>query len=123
MRGGRFSVTEPVVTVVIPTRNRLPLLQESVANVRAQTFTDWELIVVDDASEDGTWSWLSSLADSRIRVIRLARHSERSAARNRGLVEARGEFVLFLDDDDRLYPRALERLADALARHSDAVAV
>lgn len=113
----------PLVTVVIPTRNRRPLLQEAVSSVQRQTYTNWELIVVDDCSEDGTWAWLSSLKDPRIRAVRLERHSERSAARNRGLSEARGEYVLFLDDDDLLTPRALERLMEAARWHPDAVGV
>ncbi|MDE2179509.1 MAG: glycosyltransferase family 2 protein [candidate division NC10 bacterium] len=115
-------MAEPIVTVIIPTRNRLLLLQEAVASVQAQTLQDWELIVVDDASEDATWTWLQTIAGPRIRPIRLEKHSERSAARNAGLAEAGGEFVLFLDDDDRLRPRALERLLAALTRHLDAIA-
>ncbi|MDR7542947.1 MAG: glycosyltransferase family 2 protein [Armatimonadota bacterium] len=111
------------VSVVIPTRNRLALLQEAIESVRRQTYSHWELIVVDDCSEDDTWAWLSSLGDPRIRAVRLERHSERSAARNRGLAEARGEYVLFLDDDDLLTPRALERLMEAARRHPDAVGV
>ncbi len=111
-----------LVSVVTPTRNRLAFLQEAVESVRHQTYEAWELIVVDDASEDGTWAWLSSLADPRIRALRLERHSERSAARNRGLAQAQGEFVLFLDDDDRLCAHAIECLVGALANHPDAVA-
>ncbi|MDR7550841.1 MAG: glycosyltransferase family 2 protein [Armatimonadota bacterium] len=112
-----------MVTVVIPTRNRRALLEEAVASVQRQTRRHWELIVVDDCSEDGTWAWLSSLRDPRIRAMRLEQHSERSAARNGGLAEARGMYVLFLDDDDLLTPRALERLMEAARRHPDAVGV
>jgi hypothetical protein len=85
---------------------------------------DWELVVVDDASEDTTWRWVTELSarDRRVHIGRLARKSERSAARNRGLAEARGEFVLFLDDDDRLFPDALQALASALGRHREAYA-
>ncbi len=112
----------PVVSVVIPTRNRLALLQEAVESVRSQTYQAWELIVVDDASEDGTWEWLTAQRDPMMQVMRLERHSERSAARNRGLSIARGEFVLFLDDDDRLLPKALARLVRGLRRWPTAVA-
>lgn len=114
-------MAEPAVTVVIPTRNRLPLLQEAVASVQAQTFQDWQLIVVDDASEDGTRAWVQTLADPRIRAIRLQNQSERSAARNRGLVDAGGEYVLFLDDDDRLTGVAIEQLVKELRRSQRAV--
>jgi GT2 family glycosyltransferase len=113
----------PRVSVIIPTRNRRVLVQEAVESVRRQTYPNWELIVVDDCSEDDTWAWLSSLGDPRIRAIRLERHSERSAARNRGLEEARGEWVLFLDDDDLLTLRALVRLMGAAVRKPGAVGV
>src|SRR5437016_5583373 len=88
---------EPLVTVVIPTRNRLRYLEEAIESVRRQTYPNWELVVVDDASEDGTWEWLQMLVDPRIHALRQPQHRERSAARNRGLAEARGEYVLFLD--------------------------
>jgi glycosyltransferase involved in cell wall biosynthesis len=110
------------VTVVIPTRNRLDLLRQAIESVERQSLSDWEVVVVDDASDDETPSWLEDVRNRRIRAVRLDRRSERSAARNRGLRAARGECVLFLDDDDRLRPRALERLTRALARRPDAVA-
>jgi hypothetical protein len=112
----------PRVTVVIPTRNRLHLLREAIESVERQSLSDWELVVVDDASEDDTPKWLEGQRDPRIRPVRLDRHSERSAARNRGLREARGETVLFLDDDDRLRAGALERLNRELGRRPEAVA-
>jgi glycosyltransferase involved in cell wall biosynthesis len=112
----------PRATVVIPTRNRLPLLREAIASVERQTFPDWEAVVVDDDSSDGTPPWLDGLSDSRIRSFRLREHSERTVARNVGLREARGEIVVFLDDDDRLLPHALGLLCGALERHADAVA-
>jgi glycosyltransferase involved in cell wall biosynthesis len=111
-----------LITIVIPTRNRLRYLQEAIESVRRQTCRNWELVVVDDASNDGTWAWLDSLCDPRIRAVQLKARSERSAARNRGLAEATGAYVLFLDDDDRLRARALEELATALVRHPEALA-
>jgi hypothetical protein len=110
------------VTVVIPTRNRLRLLKEALDSVWGQLYTDWELIVVDDASDDGTAEWLSANAQARTRAIRLESHLERSAARNRGLWAARGEFVLFLDDDDRLRLDALGALTRTLRANPKAVA-
>jgi glycosyltransferase involved in cell wall biosynthesis len=110
------------VTVVIPTRNRLPLLREAVASVLGQDLPSWELIVIDDASSDGTASWVEGLGDPRVRGIHLDSQVERSAARNRGLAEATAPSVLFLDDDDRLRPAALRDLASALDRAPEAVA-
>lgn len=111
----------PLVEVVIPTRNRWPLLHEAVKSVQRQSLADWGLVVVDDASTDGTPEYLAELADARIRIVRLERHSERAAARNRGLDAVDAEFVLFLDDDDRLLPNALERLVRPLASRSGPV--
>lgn len=110
------------VSVVISTFNRRRLLEEAVASVCAQTISSWELLVVDDASGDDTWSWLSTLHDRRIRAFRQAANQERSVARNRGLAEASGPYVMFLDDDDRLVPQALETLVDALQKHPTAIA-
>jgi glycosyltransferase involved in cell wall biosynthesis len=110
------------VSVIIPTRNRLALLREALASVQMQSYPDWDLIIVDDASEDGTADCLRTLSDPRVRVIRMEQHGERSAARNRGLRDAVAEWVLFLDDDDRLKPHALARLVGALAEHPRAIA-
>ena len=115
-------MTDPLISVVIATRDRRELLAEAVESVRRQTSCDWELLVVDDASRDGTPQWLANLRDERVRSFRLSEHSERSAARNRGLNEARGEFVMFLDDDDRLRPQALAYLVEHLRRDARAVA-
>jgi hypothetical protein len=112
----------PLATVVIPTRDRLPLLREAVASVLAQDWPSWELVVIDDASSDGTSAWVAGLTDGRVRGVRLDTNVERSAARNRGLAEASAPMVLFLDDDDRMRPSALRRLAGALERAPEAVA-
>ena len=111
-----------VISVIIPTRDRLGFLKEAISSVQAQTYSDWEAIVIDDASTDGTWQWLASLGEGRIRGVHLERHCERSAARNRGVREAGGELVLFLDDDDRLKPHALACLSAELEQHPDAIA-
>lgn len=113
----------PAITIVIPTRNRLRFLEESLTSIRDQTFSEWEAIVVDDCSSDQTWRWLTGIKDPRFRPFRMEKPSERSTARNRGLEVARGEFVLFLDDDDRLMPRALQYLIGWHRRKPDAIAV
>ncbi len=111
---------EPRVSVVIATRNRRALLAEAVASVERQRGVSWELIVVDDASTDDTTEYLSTLTWAR--AFRQSEHGERSAARNRGLAEARGDTVMFLDDDDLLHDGALSILCAALDRHPQAVA-
>jgi glycosyltransferase involved in cell wall biosynthesis len=96
-------------------------LREAVESVQQQSLTDWGLVVVDDASTDGTPERVVALEDERIRLIRLERHSERGAARNHGLEAVSAKFVLFLDDDDRLLPYALERLVRPLTKSPQAV--
>lgn len=110
------------VTVVIPTRDRLLLLREAVASVQLQDLPSWEVVVVDDASSDGTSAWVGGLGDSRVRCVRVDTRVERSAARNLGLAEAQAPTVLFLDDDDRLRQSALRHLSRALERAPGAVA-
>ena len=112
----------PKISIVIPTRNRRSLLAETIDSILAQTLPDWELIVVDDASEDDTFPYVSGLGDPRVRAIRLEQHAERSAARNIGLDLARGEFILFLDDDDLLIESGLQTHIDAFAGHPAAIA-
>ncbi len=111
---------KPRVSVVITTRNRRQFLAEAVASARLQCAAEVELIVVDDASSDGSWDWLAAQAD--LRAVRLDTNSQLAAARNAGLAVATSQLVWFLDDDDRLRPRALEALAAALQATPAAVA-
>jgi len=102
---------KPDVTVVIPTRNRLPLLPVAVDSVLAQTHADFELIVVDDGSDDGTADYLAGLTDPRVSWHRFETHRGGNAARNRGAAAARSEILSFLDSDDFYHPH---RLADVM---------
>jgi glycosyltransferase involved in cell wall biosynthesis len=101
---------EPAVSIVVPTRNRAPLLERAICSVIAQSRHDWELIVVDDASEDGTRNLVSRFAavDPRIRSILLAEKAGGAATRNHGIDAARADWVAFLDDDDEWLPAKLE---------------
>lgn len=110
------------VAVVIATRNRIDHLRDAVASVERQTFDRWEVVIVDDESSDDTTRWACAHPDSRVRCVRLDRNVERSAARNFGVGETRASYTLFLDDDDRLRPMALERLVAALDENASAVA-
>lgn len=113
---------EPCVTVVVATRNRWRWLCQCVQSVRAQEGVSWELVVVDDCSSDESASRLEELEGDGVQVYRQQEPQERCAARNRGLNLARGRFVMFLDDDDRLWPGALSALVAALEGNEDAVA-
>jgi hypothetical protein len=118
----RPSPAEADVTVVVRTRNRVRLLQECIASVEAQRGAAWELVVVDDASSDGTGEWLDTVRGPRLTAVRLPEWSNVAGAGNRGLELARAGHVMFLDDDDLLEPTALRTLSTALADHRHAIA-
>lgn len=98
--------TPPTVSVVISTYNRADLLDQTLASVFAQTYRDFEVIVVDDGSTDHTRRTVQKYGD-RINFIH-QRNSGRSLARNAGIAAARGEYIAFLDDDDLWLPRKVE---------------
>ena len=105
---------DPTVTVVIPTFNRLALLREAVESVKAQSYDDWELLVVDDGSTDQTAEYVQAEQDQRIDLIRSAHRGNVGAVRNLGVSHARGRFVAFLDSDDLWKPTKLKRQITAL---------
>jgi glycosyltransferase involved in cell wall biosynthesis len=107
--------SEPRVSVVVPTWNRLALLDRALAAVEAQEFRDFEVIVVDDASTDGTAEWIRARRPD-VHLIASPARVGAAAARNLALARARGEFVAFLDDDDVWRPGYLA----AQAAHLDA---
>lgn len=108
------------VSVVIPTYNRAALLPRAMRSVLGQTFAGLELIVVDDAGEDGSADVAERCTDPRVRVVRLARNGGVSRALNEGIAVARGELVAFLGDDDEWLPELLERLVARLDNNGDA---
>jgi glycosyltransferase involved in cell wall biosynthesis len=95
------------VSVVIPTRNRCELLELAMRSVLRQQDVDVEVIVVDEASTDGTAALLAARGDDRVRVIRHDTPQGVATARNRGAAEARGDWLAFLDDDDVWAPDKL----------------
>ena len=105
--------------MVLPTWNRLPYLREAVRSVLRQTYPRWELIVVDDASGDDTLRWLESVGDPRVRWLTLPHSGNLGKLRNRGVAEARGDLIAFLDSDDAFEPRKLEVQLGALAAHPE----
>ncbi len=110
------------VSVVMPAWNAGPFIQEAVESVLAQTFVDWELIIVDDGSTDGTVNAAGRVEDTRIRLIE-QRNAGASAARNSGVAAANADYVFFLDADDRLRPDALQRVVAALDANPKVCAV
>ncbi len=115
----KTSRNKPLVSVIIPTYNRGWILKEAIDSVLAQDFKDYELIVVDDGSSDNTSEVLDTYGQEII-VLRQANKGV-SAARNRGIAEAGGQLVAFLDSDDRWLPRKLSRQVDFFILNPDAV--
>lgn len=110
---------EPLISVVMPTRNRSSMLAPAVASVLAQTYPSWELVVVDDGSEDETPEVLAELAaEPRIRPLRID-HGGVGAARNAGLAAARGTLVAYLDDDNAMHPGWLRSVAWAFEQRPE----
>src|SRR4051812_6017095 len=108
-----FPVMVPsmLFSVVVPTYNRLYLLSRALETVCAQTHADFEIIIVDDGSTDGTREWLASHgAPVPVRVLEQSNRGP-GAARNLGIREARGDYIAFLDSDDLWFPWTLETFA------------
>lgn len=108
----------PVVTVVIPTYNHAHFLREALASLRAQTYSDWEAVVVNNFSDDDTVAVIESFADSRIVLENFRNNGIIAASRNRGIALARGRYVAFLDSDDTWYP---EKLAKCMGHFNNGI--
>lgn len=112
---------DPVVTVVVPTYNRAGLIGAAIDSVLRQTYSDFEIIVVDDGSTDDTEAVVGAYGD-RVRYVRTSNGGS-GHARNVGMRHARGRYLTFLDSDDLLYPYALELETSLLDRFPDVAMV
>ncbi len=108
------------VSVIMPCYNSAGTIRDSIASVQAQTHGNWELIVVDDGSEDLSSDIVHDMRDSRIMLIK-QNNGGPANARNRGLAASKGQFIAFLDSDDTWEPTFLERMLDALDPQESAV--
>jgi glycosyltransferase involved in cell wall biosynthesis len=112
----------PGVSVITPTKNRLTLLRETMDSVRGQSFNEWEHLVVDDGSNDGTTEEVTNRAAADLRIRYFQRATDASGAnvcRNIGIRESRAEFIVFLDSDDLLAPGCLARRVELMQRNVD----
>ncbi|MBE5847838.1 MAG: glycosyltransferase family 2 protein [Lachnospiraceae bacterium] len=91
-----------MISIVVPVYNAAGFIKETIGSVKRQTYTDWELLLIDDCSSDGSVSIMEEEAahDPRIRVIRQPQNMGAAAARNRGVQEAKGRYLAYLDADD-----------------------
>ncbi len=101
----------PYFSIILPTYNRAYLLPKAIESVLQQTYSDWELIIVDDGSTDNTNELVASYNDKRIRYI-YQKNQERSAARNNGINKALGKYICFLDSDDYFLKEKLKNFHD-----------
>jgi teichuronic acid biosynthesis glycosyltransferase TuaG len=110
----------PAVSVITPAYNAVAFIGQTIESVRAQTFEDWELVIVDDGSTDGTTDLIEEYQDrdGRIRLLHQA-NAGPSAARNHAMREARGEFFAFLDSDDTWDPEYLARQLALFSEYPD----
>jgi glycosyltransferase involved in cell wall biosynthesis len=100
-----------IVSVITPSYNSASFIEKTIQSVIAQTFTDWELIIVDDCSTDDSINIIHSYVeqDSRINLIQLSKNSGAAVARNTAIKAAQGRYIAFLDGDDLWMPEKLEK--------------
>lgn len=113
----------PLVTVCIPVYNRAALVGEAIDSVLAQDFADFELLLIDDGSTDGSAAVLHGYRDPRVRVVMLPRNRGLPHVRNLALELARGRYLAWLDSDDVMAPRRLSRQVAFLDRREDIATV
>lgn len=109
----------PYFSVIIPTYNRLELLKKTLSSVLNQTFTDFEVLVVDNHSTDSTEEYMRSLTETRVRYFRNEHNEERAYSRNRGMSLAIGEFCTLLDSDDLMHAECLQLAMDFITARQD----
>ncbi|MGE5418081.1 MAG: glycosyltransferase family 2 protein [Acidobacteriota bacterium] len=115
--------TTPFFSAVIITYNRLPLLKKAVESILSQSETDFELIIVDNHSTDGTADWVNELGvrDPRVRLEMIHNDGVIARSRNLGIAKARGRYVAFLDSDDEWMPDKLLESRALLEQNPDAI--
>lgn len=113
----------PTFSIIIPVYNAETYLSEAVCSVTGQTFADFELVLVDDCSTDGSTGLAESFCsqDGRIRLIRMEENGGAAKARNAGIAAAEGRYLMFLDSDDAYEEGLLEALAAEISREPDVV--
>lgn len=115
-----FNMENALVSILIPTYNSALFINEAVQSIQEQTYTNWEIIVVDDASTDDTIAILIQLAsnESRLKWLQLPENSGTGVARNTALKQATGRYIAFLDADDLWKPQKLQTQLDFMKTHA-----
>lgn len=114
-----MTISEPLVTVYIPTYNRINLLKRAVESVRSQSYQNLEIIIVDDCSTDGTQQYLADLAkkNPRVRYFLKEKNSGACASRNIAINNANGEYITGLDDDDIFLPNRISSFIEHIHKY------
>jgi len=113
-----IKIDTPLVSIIMPAYNAESFIAEAIQSVIEQTFYDWELLIIDDGSTDGTANIVNTFSDERVMLIQ-QENAGVSAARNVGLDRAKGKYITFLDADDILPHRSLEVRIEYLKSHID----
>lgn len=121
MMDNTVSEKSPLVTVILPTYNRVYCIATAVQSVVDQSFTDWELLVIDNNSEDGTVGLVSSFGDPRISCLTFSNNGIVAASRNFGIRMAKGKYIAFLDSDDSWTSEKLRLSVNVLESGEDIV--
>jgi glycosyltransferase involved in cell wall biosynthesis len=108
-------------SVIMPTYNRAYTIKKAINSVLAQTYENWELIIVDDGSTDDTEATVASIGDARIRYHYKKNNAGPSAARNYGIEQAKGQWIIYLDSDDHYEPECIATIQAWLAKNPNAV--
>jgi glycosyltransferase involved in cell wall biosynthesis len=108
----------PLVSIMMPCFNAEETLPMALASIKAQTYENWEAVIVDDGSSDGTWTLLERQDDPRMRVHRFAQNRGRGAARQQCLDMVRGKYLVLLDADDWQYPDRIRHQVEAMEAES-----
>ena len=116
-----MTTKKPLVSVIVTTFNRCEMLAETIQSILDQTFLDFELIVVDNMSEDGTREYINSIQDGRVRYFRNQNFGVVAKNRNYGIREAKGTYIAFCDDDDLWLPNKLEVQVTLLKKNPNKV--
>ena len=118
-----MSEEKPTGSVIIPTYNRARMVDRAIQSVLSQTYQDFEIIVVDDASTDNTQEVVKEcmFRDKRVRYIKHEKNKGGSAARNTGIKNEHGEYVGFLDSDDEWLPTKLEKQIELFRKRCNSV--
>jgi glycosyltransferase involved in cell wall biosynthesis len=110
----------PFISIILPTYNRWRLVTRAIQSIQSQTFTDWELLIIDDGSRDGTYDFVTTETDGDKRVrYHYATNRGLAMARNIGLSVGRGQYFTFLDSDDEYLPEHLAIRAEYLRANPD----